>query len=176
MKNAAHKKLQHLGTGVAALAVLTTVSGCAYISPQATLDSFAPADGVQMDLGDMQLRNILVVGESADSEGRVLGTVINNGNDEQSLTLDAGGATATIQVPANGEVILEKSKPVILDRAGANPGLMVTTKFTGDGKDNTVSVPVLDHTYARYASFVPGGAPTTPANPSNTPKAEEHEG
>ena len=27
----------------------------------------------------------------------------------------------------------------------------------------------LDHTFERYAEFVPGGAPTTPANPSNTP-------
>ena len=51
MKNAAHKKLQHLGMGAAALAVLTGVSGCAYISPQATMDSYAPTDGIQMDLG-----------------------------------------------------------------------------------------------------------------------------
>ena len=39
------------------------------------------------------------------------------------------------------------------------------------------SVPVMDHTYERYAEFIPGGAPTTPANPSNTPKpVEEHVG
>ena len=80
MKNAAHKKLQHLGMGAAALAVLTGVSGCAYISPQATMDSYAPTDGIQMDLGDVQLRNILVVAEDENSEGRVLGTLINTGD------------------------------------------------------------------------------------------------
>ena len=174
MKNAAHKKLQQLGLGAAALAVLTGVSGCAYISPQATTDTFAPADGVQLDLGDVQLRNVLVVAEDADSEGRVLGTVINNGDKAQTLTLDADGSKATIDVPANNEVVLEKSKPVLLDHAGAKPGLMVDTTFTADGKDGTVSVPVLDHTYPRYASFVPGGAPTTPANPSNTRAPESH--
>ena len=174
MKKAAHKKLQQLGLGAAALAVLTGVSGCAYISPQATKDSFAPADGVQMDLGDVKLRNVLVVAEDAASEGRVLGTVINNGDKAQTVTLDADGAKATVEVPANQEVVLEKSKPVLLDRAGAEPGLMVDTTFTADGNDSTVSVPVLDHTYPRYASFVPGGAPTTPANPSNTKAPEGH--
>ena len=174
MKNAAHKKLQQLVLGAAALAVLTGVSGCAYISPQATADTYAPADGVQMDLGDVQLRNVLVVAEDADSQGRVLGTVINNGDTAQTVTMDADGATATIEVPANQEVVLEKSKPVMLDKAGADPGLMVDTSFTADGQDSNASVPVLDHTYPRYASFVPGGAPTTPANPSNTKAPEGH--
>ncbi|MBK4121359.1 hypothetical protein JHD97_10170 [Kocuria rhizophila] len=177
VKNAAHKKLQHLGMGAAAFAVLTSVSGCVYISPQATTVSFAPADGVQMDLGDLQLRNVLVVAENADSEGRVLGTVINNGDSTQTVTLDAKGSSAKVEVPANKEVVLEKSKPVLLEKAGANPGLMVDTTFSGDGQNQTVSVPVLDHTYPRYASFVPGGAPTTPANPSNTKAPEgKHEG
>lgn len=176
MKNAAHKKLQHLGLGAAALAVLTSVSGCAYISPQATTDSFAPADGIQMDLGDLKLRNVLVVAKDANSEGRVLGTVINNDDAAQTLTMDASGSTVKIDVPANKEVVLEKSEPVMLERAGANPGLMVDTTFRAGNDDETVSVPVLDYTYPRYASFMPGGVPSTPANPSNTPNAEKAEG
>ena len=172
MKNAAHKKLQHLGMGAAALAVLTGVSGCAYVSPQATMDSYAPGDGIQMDLGDVQLRNILVVAEDENSEGRVLGTLINTGDQPETVTMDANGARASVEVPANQEVVLEKSRPVLLDRAGANPGLMVDTTFTADNEDQTIQVPVLDHTYPRYASFVPGGAPSTPANPSNTPAPE----
>ena len=63
---------------------------------------------------------------------------------------------------------------MLLDKAGADPGLMVDTSFTADGQDSNASVPVLDHTYPRYASFVPGGAPTTPANPSNTKAPEGH--
>ncbi|GEC99955.1 hypothetical protein KVA01_21100 [Kocuria varians] len=175
MKNAAHKKLQQLGLGAAALAVLTGVSGCAYISPQATTDSFAPADGIQMDLGDLQLRNVLVVAKDADSEGRVLGTVINNDDSDQTLTMDADGSTVKIDVPANKEVVLEKSEPVLLQRAGAKPGLMVNTTFRAEDKDQTVSVPVLDYTFPYYASFMPGGVPSTPANPSNTPNAEKAE-
>ena len=127
MKNAAHKKLQHLGMGAAALAVLTGVSGCAYISPQATMDSYAPTDGIQMDLGDVQLRNILVVAEDENSEGRVLGTLINTGDQTETVTMDANGARASVEVPANQEVVLEKSRPVLLDRAGANPGLMAVS-------------------------------------------------
>ena len=36
-------------------------------------------------------------------------------------------------------------------------------------------LPVLDHTDPRYAEYIPGGAPSTPANPSNTPAPEDEE-
>lgn len=173
MKNAARKKLQRIGWGAAVAAGLLTATGCGYISPQATADEYAPADGIEQTLGDVKVRNLLIVAESENSKGRVLGTVINDGNQDTTLTLDAGGSTARIPVAAHQSVTLEKSKPVILDKAGAMPGLMVSTKLQADGQTSEASVPVLDHTYPRYASFVPGGAPTTPANPSNTPKPAE---
>ena len=35
-------------------------------------------------------------------------------------------------------------------------------------------LPVLDHAFPRYAEYIPGGAPSTPANPSNTKAPEGH--
>ena len=176
MKNAARKKLQRIGWGAAVAAGLLTATGCGYVSPQATAEEYAPADGIEQTLGDVKVRNLLIVAESEDSEGRVLGTVINDGDQDATLTLDAEGSTARIPVAAHESVVLEKSKPVILDRAGAIPGLLVSTKLQADGQAASASVPVLDHTYPRYASFVPGGAPTTPANPSNTYHPADEEG
>ncbi|MBD2763497.1 hypothetical protein IEE91_13330 [Kocuria sp. cx-455] len=176
MKNAARKKLQHFGLGAAAAAALLTATGCGYVSPQATADEYAPSDGIQADLGDVKVRNFMILAEDANSEGRVIGSVINEGSEPATLSIDADGATAEVQVPANDAVMLEKSDPVTIDRAGAEPGLMVETELEADGQSSTQSVPVLDHTYPRYASLMPGGAPSTPGNPSNTPKAESEEG
>ena len=175
MKNAARKKLQHFGLGAAAAAALLTATGCGYVSPQATADEYAPSDGIQADLGDVKVRNLMILATDADSEGRVIGSVVNEGSELATLSIDADGATAEVEVPANDTVMLETSEPVMVDRAGAGPGLMVETELEADGQSSTQSVPVLDHTYPRYASFVPGGAPTTPANPSNTPKSAEQE-
>ncbi|MCT1803442.1 hypothetical protein CKW39_09230 [Kocuria sp. WRN011] len=176
MKNAARKKLQHFGLGAAAAAALLTATGCGYVSPQATADEYAPSDGIQSDLGDVKVRNFMILAEDADSEGRIIGTVVNDGSEPATLSIDANGATAEVEVPANDSVVLEKSEPVTIDQAGAEPGLMVETELEADGQSSTNSVPVLDHTYPRYASLIPGGAPSTPANPSNTPKAESEEG
>lgn len=176
MNNAARKKLQHVGLGAAAAAALLTATGCGYVSPQATADDYAPSDGIQADLGDVKLRNFMIIAEDENSEGRLIGTVRNTGSEDATLSVDADGATAEVEVPANDSVVLEKSEPVTLDEAGAMPGLMVTTQIEADGQSTEQSVPVLDHTYPRYASLVPGGEPSTPSNPSNTPQAESEEG
>ncbi|KUG52205.1 MULTISPECIES: hypothetical protein [Kocuria] len=169
MKIAAPKLLQRAGLSAAAAAALLSTAGCAYINPPATTMIYSPADGIVERVGEVKLTNVLIVATAADAEGRVLGTLDNDGDQEVTLSMDVDGASAEVQIPANGSVSLEEADPVVVDRAGAAPGLMVETEFTVGGESLTEQVPVLDHTFERYAEFVPGGAPSTPANPSNTP-------
>ncbi|MCJ8505673.1 hypothetical protein MRU69_12540 [Kocuria flava] len=170
MKTPARKSLKRAGLSAAALAALLTASGCGYINPSATTMQYSAADGIVQEVGDLKVTDLLIVATGADEQGRVLGTVVNDGDQEATLTMDVDGATAEITVPAGGSRQLAEGEPVLVERAGAEPGLMVETEFRTDGATHTDQVPVLDHTYPRYAEFVPGGAPTTPANPSNTPK------
>ncbi|WHF24388.1 hypothetical protein QJS66_09560 [Kocuria rhizophila] len=97
-------------TGAAALAVLTGVSGCAYISPQATADTYAPADGVQMDRETFSCANAPWSRRTRTPRARgARHPVINNGDTPPVPSrMDADGATATIEVPANQEVVLEQ--------------------------------------------------------------------
>ncbi|GAA1761833.1 hypothetical protein [Kocuria aegyptia] len=176
MKTAARHKLRRAGLSAAAAAALLTTTGCSYINPSATTMVYSAADGIVEQVGDVKLANVLIVATGADEEGRVLGTLSNRGDQEVTLSMDVDGATAEVQIPAGGSVDLETSEPVILDRAGADPGLMVETEFTAGGESITERLPVLDHTFPRYAEFIPGGAPTTPANPSNTPAVPGEEG
>ncbi|MFE7631901.1 hypothetical protein [Kocuria sp. NPDC057446] len=169
MKIAARQKLRRAGLSAAAAAALLTTTGCAYINPPATTMVYSAADGIVEQVGDVKLANVLIVATGADEEGRVLGTLVNDGDQDVTLTIDADGATAEVPIPAGGSVNLEQDEEIVLDRAGAEPGLKVETEFTAGGESHTDQVPVLDHTFPRYAEFIPGGAPDTPANPSNTP-------
>lgn len=174
MKIAARKSLKRAGLSAAAVAALLTATGCSAINPVATAEvGYAPADGIVVEMGELKATNLLIVARSADAEGRLLGSLTNDSEQEITVTVDADGATGEIAVPAGSTVMLEEADPVILDPAGAMPGLMVETEISAAGQSVTESVPVLDHTFERYAEFIPGGAPSTPANPSNTPGAVE---
>lgn len=178
MKTAVRKKLQHAALSAAATAALLSAAGCSAvgINPVATADvGYAPADGIVVEMGELKVTNLLIVAESADAEGRLLGSLTNDSDEDMTVTVDADGATAELEVPAGSTLLLEDAEPVILDRAGAMPGLMVETEIRAAGESTTDSVPVLDHTFPRYAEFIPGGAPDTPANPSNTPPAKGEE-
>lgn len=178
MQIAAPKSLQRAGLSAAAAAVLLSTAGCSYINPVTTAEvGYAPADGIVLEIGEVNLTNPLIVATSAEEEGRLLGSIDNGYDEDVTVTVDTGVATAEIDVPAGGAVLLEDvAEPVILDPAGAVPGLMVETEISFAGESATESVPVLDHTFERYAEFVPGGAPDTPANPSNVPAEVGEEG
>ncbi|MUN64062.1 hypothetical protein GMA12_13095 [Kocuria sediminis] len=170
MKTAARKSLKRAGLSAAAVAALLTASGCSAINPVATAEvGYAPADGIVVEMGDLKATDLLIVAESAEAEGRLLGSLTNSGDQDMTVTVDADGATGEIPVPAGTTLKLAETEPVLLDPAGAMPGLMVQTEISAAGESVTESVPVLDHTFPRYAEYIPGGAPTTPANPSNVP-------
>ncbi|HST72082.1 MULTISPECIES: hypothetical protein [Kocuria] len=174
MKIAARKKLKRAGLSAAAVAALLSATGCSAINPVATADvGYAPADGIVLEMSTVQLTDMLIVAKDAESPGRLLGSISNISGDPVTVSVNAGGATAQVEVPAGETYLLENETPVILDPAGADPGRMVKTEFSASGESGTESVPVLDHTFERYAEFIPGGAPTTPANPSNTPALVE---
>lgn len=170
MKIAARKNLQRAGLSAAAVVALSTITGCSAINPVATADvGYAPADGIVLQMDELDLVDILIVATAAEEEGRLLGAIENSGDEDVTVTVDTGVATAQIPVRAGETLQLEDAEPVILDQAGVDPGLMIETEFRAAGLSVTDTVPVLDHTFERYAEFVPGGAPSTPANPSNTP-------
>lgn len=175
MNIAARKKAKMAGLCAAVVAATLSVTGCSYINPQATTMPYSPGDGIVEEMDQVSLNNILIVAESESDPGRLLGTVVNKTGEDITLTVTTDQASAEVEVPANGETRLEDPEnEVTLDQAGAQPGLMVETTFDTGEYELTKSVPILDHTFPRYAEYVPGGAPETPANPSNTPGAAEH--
>lgn len=183
MTTAARKRLRTIGLGAAFAAAALTSAGCAALTnDQDTASHYSPADGIVEQVGDLSVNNLLIVAESADSDGRLLGTLVNESDEDMTVEIEVEGAEPiTVDVPPtdgvrDGEVRFEDDEnEQLVVPAGAEPGLLVPVTITADGETLEHELPVLDHTFPRYAEYIPGGAPSTPANPSNTPAPEGEE-
>jgi hypothetical protein len=163
-------------TGLAALALAAPVlAGCG-LSPAQTTVPYQPSDGVSAQVGDVQVRNLLVVGSTADAPGVLSGVLVNGGTEQATVTLAAeGGQPVPVDVPPGQSVQLgvqNPSAPMLpspqsttttyaqLSPVGQPAGAVVPiTLSSAAGGSTTVKVPVLAATN-EYATLTPTSAPT----------------
>lgn len=162
------------GGGVAlALALLTGTTGCVVTSPAQTTKTMAPGDGVNVDMGDLHLRNLALVGGGTDGAATVTGTVDNQTGEDVTLTLATEeGAKASAKVAAGEALTLSApdGETVTLDKLSAKPGDMVELVLdTGNDDARTATVPVLD-AGGHYEDAAPEGW-----TPAPTPSESETE-
>lgn len=145
---------------IAAVAMLS-VTGCGYVTKQATTIEYAASDGVNGKVGPLELSNMLLVAEDAEQPGRLTGAVYNTSNQEVQLTVEGpDGGEAQLTVPANGEYFIDnEAPPEIIDPAGAKPGALSLVTFETSGASKDLTVPVLDDTFPRYATLMPTEGP-----------------
>lgn len=160
-----------LRTALAAAAVGTTLlGGCAVFSTVQTDQPYQAADGVNASFGELDLRGVLIVAETKDGPGTVVGQLVNNGSEDIEVTL---GTTA--DAPMQAPVTVERGSSFTLGEESsgqlasvpAGPGdvvqLRVSTRDTGQ---NVVTVPVLP-AEGYYEDVTPPSAPAT--QPGSTP-------
>lgn len=126
---------------------------------QATTEHYDASDGISVDVGDLDLRNVLVVSEDG-RDGSLVLTVINNGDEDAELGVqvgDSGGKTHTIEVEAGATVSLGGDEdPLLLEDIDTPPGAMVPLYFQYGSEEGIVElVPVLDGRLPEYADLVP---------------------
>ena len=99
---------------------------------QATTEHYDASDGVSLDVGDLDLRNILVVSDDGE-DGNLIMTVVNNGDDDVELDVQFGEAAATtqtIEIEAGDTVAFgvddveseEELEPLLLEGIDTQPG------------------------------------------------------
>ncbi|HRC40669.1 hypothetical protein [Nostocoides sp.] len=141
----------------------TLLAGCQVISPRQTDVMYDAGDGVSIDVGDVEIRNLVVVSEKAGGPGVLSGAVGNPTDTPMTLTFaakdDAGTVTgtATAQIPAHATVDLSADGPkVTLPAVAPRPGAMVLlTVSSPSAGDSPVEVPILTPV-GYYADFAPG--------------------
>jgi hypothetical protein len=162
-----------LATTVAAAAVL---SGCQVMSPIQTTVTYQPANGVAVDLGDVQIRDLVVVSRAKGEVGTLSGMVVNNGTEPVTISFAEGasGGSVMAQAPADKQTRLSGvpgTAPVTLPSIDAAPGGIVKlTVSTPAGGASEVSVPVLlpDGIYANITPaprFAVGPSPLVTVGP-----------
>ncbi len=182
------------------VAVAATIAlgatGCEFVSPVATSEIQQVTDGVNARTGSVDIRNALLI--SDDGEGaRFIGTFVNNSDsDDVTLSIEVGGDTKTIDLPASSRVDLaapgssstptatqgaetngegtQGSTPaagsdVVFDQASVTPGSLVKVYFSYSGAEGvSLNVPVLTTAQGEYATLAPTSAPSETSEPSDS--------
>lgn len=148
---------------LAAVVVAVGLSGCQVSSPIQTDVPYVPADGVPVDLGQVQIRNLVIVAKDKDGNGTISGSVYNKGGDAATVTFAGqGGSSATFEVPAYTEKQISKDSPVVLPKVTGAPGGVTTLQVsTAASGSNVAEVPIL-LPQGYYESLAPQGTSTTP--------------
>ena len=126
---------------------------------QATTEHYDPSDGVSANVGDLDLRNILVVSDDGE-DGNLVLTVVNTGDEDAELGVqvgEGGGEPLIIEVEAGATVSLGgDAEPLLLEGIDTQPGALLPIFFqygTAEGIEKLV--PVLDGRLPEYADLAP---------------------
>ncbi|MDN5797312.1 MAG: hypothetical protein L0H79_16365 [Intrasporangium sp.] len=153
---------------LAALVAATTVTlgtaGCMVFSPVQTDVPYAPADGIQTNLGSVAIRDLVLV-TNGSGEAMVSGGLVNQS--AQAVTLQfapqlEGGSTS------GTEIQLQPSERVNLAEQGlqltgvaAKPGRVIPVQVTSSTAGTTLlNVPVMA-AEGYYATVTPTAVPTS---------------
>jgi len=69
-----------VASAVLATALAIGTTGCTFITQQATLIPYSPSDGIEANLGDVKLRNVIALMSDDGLSASLLITIINDGD------------------------------------------------------------------------------------------------
>jgi hypothetical protein len=143
-----------------ALGLALGASGCSMLTYQATTEHYDASDGVSANVGDLDLRNVLVVSEDG-ADGNLVMTVVNTGEDDATLGVqlgEGGGDVIEVEVEAGQTLVLgsDEEERVLLEGIDAEVGGLLPMYFQyGDVEGVEKLVPVLDARLPEYADLAP---------------------
>lgn len=151
---------------VLAAGILLGTTACNLLAPQATTNRYEASDGVGGDVGDIAIRNAMLISNDGSSANLVV-TVVNQGDSAHSLNVQyvTGGdkVTQRLTVRANSTVTVgtPDAPAVTLENIDTQPGSLFPV-FIQYGNETGVEllVPVLDGTLDQYSTLAPSETPT----------------
>ncbi|WP_146236707.1 hypothetical protein [Curtobacterium sp. MCPF17_031] len=158
------------------VAVAATIAfgatGCEFLSPSRTQEIRQITDGVDVSTGTIDVRNALLISDSG-KDARFVGTLVNTGNGDRTVTLEVDGDDQTVEVAGNSTTVLAddgEHDTVDFDDVSVKPGSLVKMYFSYDGAEGaSATVPVLTSGQEQYQTLAPSPTPTsTPTSPSNS--------
>ena len=154
---------QRAAAALSGLAIAALASGCMVFNPVQTDVIYQPADGVEATVGDLAIRDLVLVGGGGGA-AVISGAAINLGEQPISVQLApqaaAGGTSGGAQIDLGPREQVDLSqKGLRFEGIEAKPGSIVPVSVTSrTGGTTIVNVPVLKAT-GPYATITP--APTS---------------
>jgi hypothetical protein len=145
-----------------AAAVIAGTTGCTLSAEIATMKDYDPSDGVGTDIGDLALRNILLIANDRGAANLVM-TVVNPSGETVPLNVQfeqgSERTTETLTIPgdpARSRFGDEPSESLIVSGSNLTLGGLFPMYFEyGAFPGELVFVPVLDGSLAEYELLVP---------------------
>ena len=152
------------------------VTGCGFVTPQATLIQYQPSDGVQTDVGDIKVRNAIAISEDGVDASLVM-TVLNTGADNATVTFqfvnaDGEKTNVDVDVAARSRVSVGNTGEDQVSMRGisvALGGLLPVYVYAKGAEGSQLLVPVLSSENAEYTGLEPTAEPTPTGIPTVSP-------
>lgn len=175
-----------IAASVLAIGLAVGLSGCGMVTPVATNIQYNASDGVSANLGEIAIRNAMVI--TADSaEGSDNGNLVFTAVNPTGVTAEVKvqymsklvRKTVVVEVPEYSTLALGigKNEPIALTGIDTPAGGNMEIFFqAGSAEGKTVLVPVLDTTLIEYQDLGPAVVEVAPsavatATPSPTASA-----
>lgn len=91
---------------VAAVGLLTGgVAGCSANVPAIVLDAYSPGDGVGAELGEVAVRNLVVVSEGDGAPGVLIGALVSRADTDVNMLVQAEGGLEQLVLLEAGQAV-----------------------------------------------------------------------
>jgi hypothetical protein len=166
-----------MATVVVAAGILLGTTGCNLYAPQATTIHYDASDGVSGNLGDLAIRNAILLTDDGEN-ANLLVHVVNKSAKSVNLLVQYEGTDekvtqrVTIDPNATTEIGVPGGENVGVQSLNASAGSLFPVFFQyGDLTGIELLVPVLNGTLDAYSTLVP--TPTPTVVPTSTPGVTE---
>ncbi|WGD38127.1 hypothetical protein [Lysinibacter sp. HNR] len=145
---------------VLAAAVAIGVSGCNFISPQATTYRYDASDGVSGNTGSLAIRNAIFIAGEDEGVFNLIFSVVNTSDRDEKLNvqLEFEGEKfnrSTTLAPGLTRLGGPDEEKIVFEGVDLALGSIALTYFqTGDESGTQLNVPVLDGELQDYKPFV----------------------
>lgn len=139
--------------------VIMGVSGCSTATPDE--DWYAIANGVDAEIGGVEVRSLLLVSEDANQPGRFLGTLFNTSTSPVDVVFSDADDSVTVRVEPQGEHGFD-TRPLLFSSVSDIPGSRVQVTVSVGPEKANLATPVFDGTLQAYRPFLPSVSQSAP--------------
>lgn len=149
-------------SAILAIGLALGASGCNLIQPQATTQQYDPSDGIGVNVGEVQLRNLILISDDGETASLLLSAINTTDSDiDMSIQFMSQGAfvTGDLAIPSSQRPTswgAMGEDRIIFEGIDTVPGSLLEVYFQyGNADGKTALVPVLTTGQPEYEGLEP---------------------